>query len=61
MQTTDIVDFLYSRLDELNKLSNRNDFIVGEIYAYIECLEFVLSPTTSSEELIEIERKYRLI
>lgn len=61
MQTTDIVNFLYSRLDELNELSDRNDFIVGEIYAYIECLEFILSPITSSEELIEIERKYRLI
>lgn len=63
MEISSILDFLYSRLDEINDLPmyERNDFVMGEVYAYVECLEFILSPTVSTDEILEIERKYGII
>lgn len=58
MSTNEFAEFLKKCLDELNLSPDRTDFVEGQIYAYVECLETILSDTANKEELMNLERKY---
>lgn len=57
-----IVDKLYAWLDEAwSEYSGgyESEFLLGKIYAYIECLEIILqSEGIDNEELLALEEKY---
>ena len=57
-----LTDHILSSLDELKSGCPGDDFVLGQKYAYVECLELLQSLTDSSALHIDftIENKYPL-
>lgn len=55
-----LINYILFCLDELSSYE-KTDFITGELNAYLDCLELILTPVKSSEELIALERRYGVI
>lgn len=57
-----LVDHILSSLDELKSGNSGDDFILGQKYAYIECLELLqyLSAPFALRVDFDIENKYPL-
>lgn len=55
-----LIDHILSSLDELKNGCPGDDFILGQKYAYVECLELLQNLTNSSALHIDfkIENKY---
>ncbi len=54
----DLVTHIFECLDELNE-AVENDFVMGEKYAYIECLEILLQDKgIKNETMLALEKKY---
>lgn len=55
----DLVTHIFECLDELNEAAE-NDFVMGEKYAYIECLEILLQDKgIKNETMLALEKKIR--
>lgn len=58
-----LVNHIFLTLDELESVYPSDDFILGQKYAYVECLELLQSLADSSALHIDfvIENKYPLV
>ena len=54
-----LVKYIFMCLDEIMEIEEMTDFLTGEVYAYIECLEIILSRQgVDNKTLLAIEAKY---
>ncbi|MDE7453220.1 MAG: hypothetical protein K2N22_02300 [Clostridia bacterium] len=58
-----LIDTLQTSLNEILDIKSKNEFIVGEWYAYIECLEAILYWKKAKEFGLDYnpETKYKII
>ena len=52
-------EYIIMCLDEIMEIGETDDFLIGEIYAYIECLEIILQKQgVDNNTLLALEAKY---
>ena len=56
-----ISEYLIAALDELSEENDGNEFVNGEITAFVECLEILmLHNGYGKKEILNIEKKYQI-
>lgn len=63
LNVREVEDYIISNLDEINETRSEsdNDFLLGQTYAYLDCLEYLKGKSdNSAAPMGELERKYNL-
>lgn len=52
-------EYILICLNEITGIDDKTDFLMGEVYAYIECLEILLKKQgKDNEAILELEKKF---